>query len=89
VRLSIEPDVSTTPLEDGGIILLSLRTGKMYRGNPTAATFWSGLEKHDGDVEKAALHAAACYGVGLSRVEDDFRALVDALRAASLLRAER
>jgi hypothetical protein len=89
VRLSFDPDVSTTSLDDGGIVLLSQRTGKMYRGNATAATFWSALEKHGGDVEKATLHAAACYGVGLSRVEDDFRTLVTALCDASLLRVER
>jgi hypothetical protein len=86
MRVVFERSLSMTVMDDGGMVVLAQRTGTMYRCNHTAATFWSALERHDGDVAKAADHIAACYGIDLSRAQEDLQVLVDEMRSAGLVR---
>ncbi|MDX2968344.1 PqqD family protein [Kribbella solani] len=48
----LEQSVPATITADGGIVLLS-RSGRVFRGNGTAATIWQTLAQCNGDMDEA------------------------------------
>lgn len=88
MRYQPEVGVTTTLMDDGGLVLLSERSGKLYRCNHTAATMWTDLHQHDGRPDAAAVAVAGQYDTELARVRADLDVLVDELRRAGLVRAE-
>lgn len=88
MRYRPEAGVTTTPMDDGGLVLLSERSGRLYRCNPTAAAMWTALHQHDGRPDTAAATVAKQYDTEPDRVRADLDALVDELHHASLVRAE-
>lgn len=84
----VEPTVSATVLDDGGLVLLCERTGRLHRGNATAATMWAALRDHEGCPDSAARAVADYYGIHLDRVRADLDALVGELSRAGLLGVE-
>lgn len=84
----LESTVSTALMDDGGLVLLCERTGKLHRCNATAATMWTALLHHDGDPEGAASAVASHYGVEPDRVRADLDVLLAGLSQASLVRME-
>jgi asparagine synthase (glutamine-hydrolysing) len=87
VRVLVEPGVSSST-HDGGLVVLSERTGKMHVGNLTTSVMWLALADHDGDVERAATAVARFYGVDHDKVKADLERLVDELAQARLVRTE-
>lgn len=72
-------------MDDGGLVLLSERTGKLHRCNATAAALWQALLDFEGHPERAAAEVAARYRVDGRRVSADLRDLLDALQRAGLV----
>lgn len=78
-----EPSITTTPMDDGGLVLLSERSGKLYRCNATAAAMWTALRQHDGQPDAAAtrspsntasirpasVQTSTCWSTGCSRLD--------------------
>jgi hypothetical protein len=88
VRVRIQLGVITTIMDDGGLVVLSERSGKLYRCNTTAAALWEALRLHDGSPEVAAEDVAHRYHVDVERVAGDLDTLLTALRQADLVRTE-
>lgn len=88
MRYRPEVGVTTTLMDDGGLVLLSERSGKLYRCNPTAAAMWTALHQHDGLPDAATVAVAGQYDTELARVRADLDALIEELRQAGLMRAE-
>ncbi|WP_186382676.1 PqqD family peptide modification chaperone [Amycolatopsis rhizosphaerae] len=85
MHVSIEPDVSACSMDDAGLVLLSERTGRLHRCNPTAAAMWTALLDHDGHSEPAAVAVAQRFGTDLARVRADLGALLTSLSRAGLV----
>lgn len=88
MRYRPEVEITTALMDNGGLVLLSERSGKLYRCNSTAAKMWTALHQHGGRPEAAADAVAAQYGTEPARVRADLKALVDELRRAGLVKAE-
>lgn len=88
MRIRPEPSISTTSLDDGGLVLLSERSGKLYRCNATAAAMWAALGRHDGQLDAAALSVADLHRADPARVRADLDLLIDRWRQAGLVRVE-
>lgn len=86
--VGIESTVSATVLDDGGLVLLCERTGRLHRGNATAATMWAALRNHEGCPDTASRAVADYYNMPLDRVRADLDALVGELIRAGLLGVE-
>lgn len=80
-----EADVTTTSMDDGGLVLLSERSGKLYRCNAIAAAMWTTLVQQDGQPEATAAAVAERYDVAIGRVRSDLDELIDKLRTAGML----
>lgn len=89
MRFRPEPGITATEMDDGGLVLLSERSGKLFRCNATAATMWAALWEHDGHLDSAATSIAEHYrGADPARVRADLDVLVERLRQAGLVRAD-
>lgn len=88
MRYRREVGITTAQMDDSGLLLLSERSGRLYRCNPTAAAMWTALHQHDGQPDAAAVAVAAQYDTKPARVRADLEALVDKLRQAGLMKAE-
>lgn len=88
MRVRIQRGVTTATMDDGGLVLLSERSGKLYRCNTTAAALWEALRLYDGGPEIAAVDVARHYHVDVERVVSDLDKLLTALRQADLVRTE-
>lgn len=88
MRVRIQPCVITTTMDDGGLVVLCERSGKLYYCNTTAAALWEALQLRDGNPEVAAADVAHRYHVDVERVVSDLDKLLTALRQANLVRTE-
>lgn len=88
MRMQPEPNISTTALDDGGLVLLSERSGKLYRCNATAAAMWTALGRHDGHLDTVAQSVADLHHADTARVRADLDVLAEQWRQAGLVRAE-
>lgn len=88
MRYRREIGITTAHMDDGGLVLLSERSGRLYRCNPTATAMWTALHQHDGRPDAAAAAVAAQYNTEPARVRADLETLVDELRHAGLMKAE-
>lgn len=88
MRYRPEAGVTSTPMDDGGLVLLSERSGRLYRCNSTGAAMWTALCQHDGEPDAAAATVAEHYGTEPARVRADLKTLIDALQRAGLLGVE-
>jgi hypothetical protein len=75
-------------MDDGGLVLLREKSGKLYRCNPTAAAMWTALHEHDGQPDAASRSVAELYGTGPAQVRADLDLLLADLQRAGLVRAE-
>lgn len=85
MRVRIQRGVIMTTMDDGGLVVLSERSGKLYRCNTTAAALWEALQLHDGSPEVAIADVADRYRVDVERVASDLDKLLTALCQADLL----
>jgi hypothetical protein len=83
-----ESNIRTTALDDGGLVLLSERSGTLYRCNATAADMWAALGRHAGEVDAAARSIANLYHADPTRVRADLDRLIERWQQAGLVRAE-
>ena len=88
MRFRPEPNIITTPMDDGGLVLLAQRSGTLFRCNATAAAMWTALCQHDGQLDAVAGSLAERYPAHAARVRADLDLLVEALRRAGLVRAD-
>jgi hypothetical protein len=88
VRVRPEPSIKTTPMDDGGLVLLSPRSGRLFRCNATAAAMWAALGMHDGRLDAAAAAVAARYRTGTVYVRADLDVFVERLQRAGLVRTD-
>lgn len=88
MRYRPEVGIRAAPMDDGGLVLLSERSGKLYRCSSTAAKMWTALHQHGGRPEAAADAVAAQYDTEPARVRADLNVLIDKLRRTGLVKAE-
>ncbi|MBI3687090.1 MAG: PqqD family protein [Actinobacteria bacterium] len=88
MRYRPDDGVSSTPMDDGGLVLLREKSGRLYRCNPTAAAMWTALLEHDGQPDAASRSVAERYGTGSARVRADLDVLLADLQRTGLVRAE-
>ena len=84
--LSVPPDVVSTVLDDGAV-LLNLATGQYYSLDVVGARMWTLLTEH-GQVELAVQTMVAEYEVGEDEVRRDMLRLIEELAEQGLLKAE-
>ncbi|MGH3625654.1 MAG: PqqD family peptide modification chaperone [Sciscionella sp.] len=75
-------------MDDGGLVLLSERSGKLFRCNATAAAMWAALRQYDGQLDAAAGSIAEQYRANAVRVRADLDLLVERLQRAGLVKAD-
>jgi hypothetical protein len=68
----------------GEVVLVHLRTNRIYTLNQTGARLWELLEQ-DHDLERAREQMLLEFDVGEEQLRDEIRALVDELVEAGLL----
>lgn len=85
MRITAEPGVHTTILDDGSLLAVS-RTGKVFRANPTAAAMWTAIVESDGDADQVAEAIANRYGIPGERARSDLATLAGTLHDAQLIR---
>jgi hypothetical protein len=88
VRVLVEPGVSAQETDDGGLILLSERTGKVHKCNVTASAFWQELIANEGELEPTSTAIAAWFGTDVATVRADLDTLITTLVKAGLARVE-
>lgn len=66
MRYRPEAGVTTTPMDDGGLVLLSERSGRLYRCNPTACRCHRRADRRK--LDNSCLPAADhCFRINLSK----------------------
>lgn len=84
----IEPGVSAQDTDDGGLILLCERTGKVHKCNVTAGAFWHELDANRGELEPVVTAVATRFGTDVATVRADLDQFVTTLAEAGLIRVE-
>lgn len=81
--LRLRPDLTTTPTDDG-LVLLDERTGRYWQLNPTGAHVLAALleGRHPDDI---AADLATHYRIDIHQAQHDVTTLADQLRAANLV----
>lgn len=85
MRYRPERGVTATPMDDGGLVLLSERSGKLYRCNLTGAAMWTALIRHDGQPDAAAATVAEQFGTTPARARADLDVWLDEMQRAGLM----
>lgn len=78
------PHVRSSISDDGGLTLLDIRSGRIYRANAIAARIWSGLEQGQ-PLKEIVASIASDTGADVAVVERDAAAFVDMLKVQSLV----